>query len=150
RLQASRAFSYRVASALDQGRGRAARKDAAACLLFSSENAVQVALEAIQCLGGNGYINEFPAGRLLRDAKLYDIGAGTNEIRRMMIGRELFQESVDKHATGENQITGEISMAESIVIVGAKRTPIGAMQGKFNSVSASELGASAIKAAVEQ
>ena len=94
RLQASRAFSYRTAQALDAGRGRAARKDAAACLLFSSENAVSVALEAIQCLGGNGYINEFPAGRLLRDAKLYDIGAGTNEIRRMLIGRELFEESV--------------------------------------------------------
>ena len=82
--------SYRVAGALDQGRGRAARKDAAACLLFASENAVQVALEAIQALGGNGYINEFPTGRLLRDAKLYDIGAGTNEIRRMLIGRELY------------------------------------------------------------
>jgi isovaleryl-CoA dehydrogenase len=94
KLQASRAFSYRVAAALDQGRGRAARKDAAACLLFASENAVQVALEAIQALGGNGYINEFPTGRLLRDAKLYDIGAGTNEIRRMLIGRELFAESV--------------------------------------------------------
>jgi isovaleryl-CoA dehydrogenase len=94
KLQASRAFSYRVASALDAGRGRAARKDAAACLLFASENAVQVALEAIQSLGGNGYINEFPAGRLLRDAKLYDIGAGTNEIRRMLIGRELFAESL--------------------------------------------------------
>jgi isovaleryl-CoA dehydrogenase len=94
KLQASRAFSYRVAQALDAGRGRAARKDAAACLLFASENAVQVALEAIQALGGNGYINEFPAGRLLRDAKLYDIGAGTNEIRRMLIGRELFEESV--------------------------------------------------------
>ena len=94
KLQASRAFSYRTAQALDQGRGRTARKDAAACLLFSSENAVQVALEAIQCLGGNGYINEFPAGRLLRDAKLYDIGAGTNEIRRMLIGRELFEESI--------------------------------------------------------
>ncbi|MGZ5570523.1 MAG: isovaleryl-CoA dehydrogenase [Usitatibacter sp.] len=94
KLQASRAFSYRVAGALDQGRGRAARKDAAACLLFASENAVQVALEAIQSLGGNGYINDFPAGRLLRDAKLYDIGAGTNEIRRMLIGRELFEESV--------------------------------------------------------
>src|SRR3982750_2317673 len=93
KLQASRAFSYRTAQALDAGRGRAARKDAAACLLFSSENAVSVALEAIQCLGGNGYINEFPAGRLLRDAKLYDIGAGTNEIRRMLIGRELFNES---------------------------------------------------------
>jgi isovaleryl-CoA dehydrogenase len=94
KLQASRAFSYRTAQALDAGRGRAARKDAAACLLFSSENAVQVALEAIQALGGNGYINEFAAGRLLRDAKLYDIGAGTNEIRRMLIGRELFEESV--------------------------------------------------------
>ncbi|HRE15312.1 MAG TPA: acyl-CoA dehydrogenase family protein, partial [Usitatibacteraceae bacterium] len=58
--------------------------------LYASEGAVQVALEAIQCLGGNGYINDFPAGRLLRDAKLYDIGAGTNEIRRMLIGRELF------------------------------------------------------------
>ena len=90
KLQASRAFSYRVAQALDQGRGRAARKDAAACLLFSSENAVQVALDAIQALGGNGYINEFPAGRLLRDAKLYEIGAGTSEIRRMLIGRELY------------------------------------------------------------
>ena len=93
RLQSARAFSYRTAGALDAGRGRAARKDAAACLLYASESAVQVALEAIQCLGGNGYINEFPAGRLLRDAKLYDIGAGTNEIRRMLIGRELFEES---------------------------------------------------------
>ena len=93
KLQASRAFAWHVAGQLDAGRGRAARKDAAACLLFSSENAVQVALEAIQALGGNGYINDFPAGRLLRDAKLYDIGAGTNEIRRMLIGRELFEES---------------------------------------------------------
>jgi isovaleryl-CoA dehydrogenase len=93
KLQSSRAFAYQVAQALDQGRGRAVRKDAAACLLLASENAVQVALEAIQALGGNGYINDFPAGRLLRDAKLYDIGAGTNEIRRMLIGRELFEES---------------------------------------------------------
>ena len=92
-LQSSRAFSYRVATMLDQGRGRAARKDAAACILYASECAVKVALEAIQALGGNGYINEYPAGRLLRDAKLYDIGAGTNEIRRMLIGRELFGES---------------------------------------------------------
>ena len=92
-LQSSRAFSYRVATMLDQGRGRAARKDAAACILYASECAVKVALEAIQTLGGNGYINEYPAGRLLRDAKLYDIGAGTNEIRRMLIGRELFGES---------------------------------------------------------
>ena len=92
-LQSSRAFSYRVATMLDQGRGRAARKDAAACILYASECAVKVALEAIQTLGGNGYINEYPTGRLLRDAKLYDIGAGTNEIRRMLIGRELFGES---------------------------------------------------------
>ncbi len=92
-LQSSRAFSYRVAMMLDQGRGRAARKDAAACILYASECAVKVALEAIQTLGGNGYINEYPTGRLLRDAKLYDIGAGTNEIRRMLIGRELFGET---------------------------------------------------------
>jgi isovaleryl-CoA dehydrogenase len=92
-LQSSRAFTYKVATMLDQGRGRAARKDAAACILYASESAVKVALEAIQCLGGNGYINEYPTGRLLRDAKLYDIGAGTNEIRRMLIGRELFGES---------------------------------------------------------
>ncbi|MDE2462072.1 MAG: isovaleryl-CoA dehydrogenase [Gammaproteobacteria bacterium] len=87
-LQASRAFSYRVCERFD--RGEDPREAAAACLLFASENAVQVALEAIQALGGNGYINEYPTGRLLRDAKLYDIGAGTNEIRRMLIGRELF------------------------------------------------------------
>ena len=92
-LQSSRAFSYRVATMLDQGRGRAARKDAAACILYASECAVKVTLEAIQTLGGNGYTNEYPTGRLLRDAKLYDIGAGTNEIRRMLIGRELFGES---------------------------------------------------------
>ncbi len=92
-LQSSRAYSYRVAQMLDMGRGRAARKDASACILYASESAVKVALEAIQCLGGNGYINEYPTGRLLRDAKLYDIGAGTNEIRRMLIGRELFEES---------------------------------------------------------
>lgn len=92
-LQSSRAFTYKVATMLDQGRGRAARKDAAACILYASESAVKVALEAIQCLGGNGYINEYPTGRLLRDAKLYDIGAGTNEIRRMLIGRELFGET---------------------------------------------------------
>ena len=92
-LQSSRAFSYRVAQMLDAGRGRAARKDAAACILYASESAVKVALEAIQTLGGNGYINDYPTGRLLRDAKLYDIGAGTNEIRRMLIGRELFDET---------------------------------------------------------
>ena len=92
-LQTSRAFTYKVANMLDQGRGRAARKDAAACILYASESAVKVTLEAIQCLGGNGYINEYPTGRLFRDAKLYDIGAGTNEIRRMLIGRELYGES---------------------------------------------------------
>lgn len=88
-LQASRAFAYRVCDAFD--RGQPTRQDAAACLLLASQSAVQVALEAIQSLGGNGYINDYPTGRLLRDAKLYEIGAGTNEIRRMLIGRELIQ-----------------------------------------------------------
>ncbi|MDQ2069479.1 isovaleryl-CoA dehydrogenase [Natronospira bacteriovora] len=87
-LQSSRAFAYRVAEAFD--RGEQVRWDAAACLMYCSESAVKVALESIQALGGNGYINEYPTGRILRDAKLYDIGAGTNEIRRMLIGRELF------------------------------------------------------------
>ena len=86
-LQSSRGFAYQVAAEYD--RGEKSRIDAAACLLHSSTSAVTVALEAIQSLGGNGYINEYPTGRLLRDAKLYDIGAGTNEIRRMLIGREL-------------------------------------------------------------
>ncbi|RLA17731.1 MAG: isovaleryl-CoA dehydrogenase, partial [Gammaproteobacteria bacterium] len=89
--QSARAFSYRTAEAADAG--RPSRKDAAACLLYASENSVKVALEAIQSLGGNGYINDFATGRLLRDAKIYDIGAGTNEIRRMLIGRELFAEN---------------------------------------------------------
>ncbi|QBB70483.1 isovaleryl-CoA dehydrogenase [Pseudolysobacter antarcticus] len=87
-LQSSRAFAYLVAQDFD--RGVKSRIDPAACLLNASQNAVKVALEAIQCLGGNGYINEYPTGRILRDAKLYEIGAGTNEIRRMLIGRELF------------------------------------------------------------
>jgi isovaleryl-CoA dehydrogenase len=87
-LQSSRAFAYQVAR--DYDAGHKSRIDAAACLLHASEAAVQVALEGIQTLGGNGYINEFATGRILRDAKLYAIGAGTNEIRRMLIGRELF------------------------------------------------------------
>jgi len=87
-LQSARAFAYQVAR--DYDAGHKSRVDAASCLLHASEACVQVALEAIQALGGNGYINEYPAGRLLRDAKLYAIGAGTNEIRRMLIGRELF------------------------------------------------------------
>jgi isovaleryl-CoA dehydrogenase len=87
-LQSSRAFAYQVAR--DYDAGHRSRVDAAACLLHASDAAVQVTLEAIQALGGNGYINEYPTGRLLRDAKLYAIGAGTNEIRRMLIGRELF------------------------------------------------------------
>lgn len=90
-LSASRAYLYAVAQACD--RGEATRKDAAGVILFTAENATQVALQAIQTLGGNGYINEFPTGRLLRDAKLYEIGAGTSEIRRMLIGRELFNET---------------------------------------------------------
>jgi isovaleryl-CoA dehydrogenase len=88
-LCASRAFVYAVARACDAGRVR--RRDAAACILFAADNATRVSLEAIQALGGNGYINDYPAGRLLRDAKLYEIGAGTQEIRRMLIGRELFE-----------------------------------------------------------
>ncbi|GIX36359.1 MAG: isovaleryl-CoA dehydrogenase [Lysobacteraceae bacterium] len=87
-LQSSRAYAYMVA--MDYDRGGRSRVDPASVLLHASECAVQVALEAIQALGGNGYINEFPTGRILRDAKLYAIGAGTNEIRRMLIGRELF------------------------------------------------------------
>lgn len=90
-LMASRSFLYAVAKACD--RGQNSRKDAAAVILFVSEKATQMALQAIQILGGNGYINEFPTGRLLRDAKLYEIGAGTSEIRRMLIGRELFNET---------------------------------------------------------
>ncbi|RMM68489.1 Isovaleryl-CoA dehydrogenase [Pseudomonas savastanoi pv. glycinea] len=90
-LNASRAYLYAVAQACD--RGETTRKDAAGVILYSAERATQMALDAIQILGGNGYINEFPTGRLLRDAKLYEIGAGTSEIRRMLIGRELFNET---------------------------------------------------------
>lgn len=88
---ACRAYVYTVAKAADAGSG--IRKDAAAAILYVSERATWMALEAIQCLGANGYINEYPTGRLLRDAKLYEIGAGTSEIRRMLIGRELFKDS---------------------------------------------------------
>ncbi|MGH8147955.1 MAG: isovaleryl-CoA dehydrogenase [Rhodanobacteraceae bacterium] len=87
-LQSARAYAYMVAQEFD--RGVKSRIDPASCLLLASRNAVKVALEAIQALGGNGYINDFPTGRILRDAKLYEIGAGTNEIRQMLIGRELF------------------------------------------------------------
>ncbi len=90
-MNACRAYVYAVASACD--RGETNRKDSAGCILYAAEKATQIALEAIQCLGGNGYINDYPTGRLLRDAKLYEIGAGTSEIRRMLIGRELFQET---------------------------------------------------------
>ncbi|CAO1669631.1 isovaleryl-CoA dehydrogenase [Salinicola sp. NYA28a] len=90
-LNACRAYLYAVAGACD--RGRVSRKDAAGVILYCAEKATQMALDAIQLLGGNGYINEYPTGRLLRDAKLYEIGAGTSEIRRMLIGRELFNES---------------------------------------------------------
>ena len=90
-LNASHAYLYAVAQACD--RGETTRKDAAGVILYTAEKATQMALEAIQILGGNGYINEYPTGRLLRDAKLYEIGAGTSEIRRMLIGRELFNET---------------------------------------------------------
>jgi isovaleryl-CoA dehydrogenase len=90
-MNACRAYVYAVASACD--RGQTTRQDSAGCILYAAEKATQIALEAIQCLGGNGYINDYPTGRLLRDAKLYEIGAGTSEIRRMLIGRELFNET---------------------------------------------------------
>jgi isovaleryl-CoA dehydrogenase len=90
-MNAARAYVYAVNKACD--RGETARKDAAGAILYAAEKATWMALEAIQCLGGNGYINEYATGRLLRDAKLYEIGAGTSEIRRMLIGRELFKET---------------------------------------------------------
>ena len=91
-MNACRAYVYAVAAACD--RGETTRKDSAGCILYAAEKATQVALEAIQALGGNGYINDYGAARLVRDAKLYEIGAGTSEIRRMLIGRELFNETV--------------------------------------------------------
>jgi isovaleryl-CoA dehydrogenase len=90
-LSAARSYVYAVARACD--RGEAARKDAAGAILYAAEKGTWMALQAMQCLGGNGYINDYPAGRLLRDAKLYEIGAGTSEIRRWLIGRELFEET---------------------------------------------------------
>lgn len=90
-MNAARAYVYAVAGACD--RGEASRKDAAGCILYAAEKATIMALETIQALGGNGYTNDYPAARLLRDAKLYEIGAGTSEIRRMLIGRELFEET---------------------------------------------------------
>lgn len=91
-MNACRAYVYAVAAACD--RGETTRKDSAGCILYAAEKATEIALQAIQALGGNGYINDYPTGRLLRDAKLYEIGAGTSEIRRMLIGRELFEETV--------------------------------------------------------
>ena len=91
RMNACRSYLYAVASACD--RGETTRKDSAGVILYCAESATQLALDAIQLLGGNGYINDFSTGRLLRDAKLYEIGAGTSEIRRMLIGREIFSET---------------------------------------------------------
>jgi isovaleryl-CoA dehydrogenase len=90
-FSAARSYVYAVAAACD--RGKVTRRDAAGCILYASEKATWMALEAIQTLGGNGYINDYPTGRLLRDAKLYEIGAGTSEIRRWLIGREIFEET---------------------------------------------------------
>ena len=87
----SQAYTYSVAAMCDQGVFD--RKSCASVILYTAEAATQMALQGIQCLGGNGYINDYPTGRILRDAKLYEIGAGTSEIRRMLIGRELFKES---------------------------------------------------------
>jgi isovaleryl-CoA dehydrogenase len=94
-MNACRAYVYAVGQALDRGglSGRSARKDAAGAILYASEKATWMAGEAIQALGGNGYINDYATGRLWRDAKLYEIGAGTSEIRRMLVGRELFNET---------------------------------------------------------
>jgi isovaleryl-CoA dehydrogenase len=90
-MNAAKAYVYAVAKACD--RGQTTREDAAGAILYAAERATQVALDAIQILGGNGYTNDYPLGRLLRDAKLYEIGAGTSEIRRMLIGRELYEKS---------------------------------------------------------
>jgi isovaleryl-CoA dehydrogenase len=90
-LNACRSYVYSVARNCDTG--NVTREDAAGCILYAAEKATQIALDAIQCLGGNGYTNDYSAGRLLRDAKLYEIGAGTSEIRRMLIGREIFNSS---------------------------------------------------------
>jgi isovaleryl-CoA dehydrogenase len=90
-MNAAKAYVYAVARGCDEG--RVTREDAAGAILFAAEKATWMALEAIQCLGGNGYINDLPCGRLLRDAKLYEIGAGTSEIRRMLIGREIFEKT---------------------------------------------------------
>ena len=95
RMNAARSYVYEVAKACD--RDTLTRHDAAGCILFAAENATQMALDAIQLLGGNGYMNDYPTGRLLRDAKLYEIGAGTSEIRRMLIGRALFQQEFTSH-----------------------------------------------------
>ena len=89
RIKDARAYSYAIGRACDAG--RCTRQDAAAAILFGADRATQICLEAIQALGGNGYINDYSAGRLLRDAKLYEIGAGPQEIRRMLIGRELYE-----------------------------------------------------------
>lgn len=94
-ISASRAYLYALAQEVDK-QGYLANKDAAAVILYTSEHATQMALQAIQCLGGNGYINEFPTGRYLRDAKLYEIGAGTSEIRRLIIGREIFNDKMSR------------------------------------------------------
>ena len=90
-MNATKAYVYSVAKACDEG--RTTREDSAGAILYAAENANKIALDAIQCLGGNGYINDYPTGRLLRDAKLYEIGAGTSEIRRMLIGREIFEKT---------------------------------------------------------
>ena len=90
-MNAAKAYVYAVARACDDG--RTTREDAAGAILYAAEQATKIALDAIQCLGGNGYINDYPTGRLLRDAKLYEIGAGTSEIRRMLIGREIFEKT---------------------------------------------------------
>ncbi len=107
---AAKAYVYAVAQACD--RGETTREDAAGAILYAAERATQCALDAIQLLGGNGYINDYPTGRLLRDAKLYEIGAGTSEIRRMLIGRELFAKSCLTPCSSYRPITDLILRCE--------------------------------------
>jgi alkylation response protein AidB-like acyl-CoA dehydrogenase len=127
-MNACKAYVYAVAKACD--RGQTTRKDRAGAILYAAEKATMVALDAIQLLGGNGYINDYPTGRLLRDAKLYEIGAGTSEIRRMLIGRELFAET----ATGTPKLfrTASLRLASwlgarhssgALVILSVRRIP---------------------------
>ena len=128
-LNAARAYVYAVAAPATAAKPRAGMRRARS---LAAETATRIALDAVQLLGGNGYINEFPAGRLLRDAKLYEIGAGTSEIRRWLIGREASSRS----ERGGRRCSAEIDQHDPVVIVGAARTAMGALQGALADFSA--------------